>query len=278
VIKNQQGRIESAKTGGRDSDAALFSAPSIAPLLLISVRDRTEISCVLESGVDILDLKEPGDGPLAPVDRQLWQSAASEVDAWARERPRHHKPLLSAALGESEQAARIAADVPAAFAFAKVGPSGCRSPVRLQRTWDDVRRTLCGQVELVAVAYADWQQADCLPPEAVFEQAVRSGMRRCLIDTFVKDGSSTLQHLSWERLQAVVTMASEYGLWWALAGSIRREHLSQLSAHAITPDCIGLRGDVCDSDRTGKIDLERVRGWQLAVQQYRIDPRGIASH
>ena len=104
-------------------------------------------------------------------------------------------PGLSAALGEPSEASSCAGHLPARFDFAKAGPSGCDCPDRLRRTWTDVRSQLDERIELVGVAYADWQQAGCVAPEVVFELACEFGLRRCLLDTFHKDGSSSVDLL-----------------------------------------------------------------------------------
>ena len=127
--------------------------------LLVSVRDQDELLEVRKSAVKIIDLKEPRLGPLAPADEsfwriadQLWQQTSDETAF-----------LLSAALGEQEQAKRVATSLPGSFAFAKVGPSGCATPASLCALWDQIRQSLSETTELVAVAYADWKSANCLP-------------------------------------------------------------------------------------------------------------------
>lgn len=226
--------------------------------LLVSVRCRAEFDAILGAGVSIIDLKEPRNGALAPASLDLQQYAAQQAAG-------HSDVKISAAMGEAEQAGQIAARLPAPFAFAKVGPSGCSSPASLTRLWTQNRQRLNSKTELVAVAYADHTRADCLDPIAVLEQAVTAGFRRFLIDTFEKDGSSTLDHLPIDELRRLNRMAGAANMWWALAGSIRLEHVGQLSSDQVYPDCFGVRGDVCTTGRTSALSINRVLAWQEAL-------------
>ncbi|HBV63460.1 MAG TPA: hypothetical protein DEF45_10605 [Rhodopirellula sp.] len=225
--------------------------------LLVSVRDRDELLEVRNSAVKIIDLKEPRRGPLAPADVSLWHFA----DKLWRDSSGQSEGLLSAALGEQEQAREVAASLPATFAFAKVGPSDCATEARLSALWHEIRLVLRDSTELVAVAYADWNSANCPAPEAVFRLASQHGFKRCLIDTYQKDGRSTVDHLGYSKLKKLHQVARQQGLWWTLAGSIRIPVVDELQALGWMPDCFGVRGDVCSGTRTTKIAHELVQAW-----------------
>lgn len=229
------------------------------PKLLVSIRDRGELATVLESGVDIIDLKEPDRGPLAPADQELWFYAAS---VWERLGP---SSSLSAALGEQTDAIQVAGRLPGQFAFAKAGPSECRTEAAVGQLWQAVGERLDDQIELVAVAYADYQPARCPPPEEIFRLAACLGRKRCLIDTFVKDGRSTIDHLGANRLASLARLARAAGLWWTLAGSIRVSCVSPLREQAVLPDCFGVRGDVCHRGRQSTLASERLAVWKNAL-------------
>lgn len=225
--------------------------------LLVSVRDQDELLEVRKSAVKIIDLKEPRLGPLAPADEsfwriadQLWQQTSGETAF-----------LLSAALGEQEQAKRVATSLPGSFAFAKVGPSGCGTPANLCALWDQIRQSLSETTELVAVAYADWKSANCLPPDVIFRLAGAHGFKRCLIDTYKKDGKSTVDHLGYEVLNDLHQIVGQQRQWWTLAGSIRRPVVDELQDLGWLPDCFGIRGDVCLGTRTTRVDHDLVQAW-----------------
>lgn len=256
---NQPTLTKSVSTDQPNCQVDLPGQEPTIPKLLVSVRNRGELATVLAGGVDIIDLKDPVRGPLAPADAELWSYAAA---LWEELRP---SSTLSAALGERADAIQIASRLPSAFAFAKVGPSGCGSEDALGDLWAAVRRQLGGRVELVAVAYADFQAARSLPPGKIFQLAAAVGMQRCLIDTFIKDGRSTLDHLGVDSLASLANAAKETGLWWTLAGSINVNCVSLLRRHAVLPDCFGVRGDVCRQGRAGVLSSDRVKIWKESL-------------
>ena len=231
------------------------------PELLISVRSRDEFAIAVESNVNIVDLKEPRAGALAPSNRDLWDHAAKTF----RELENPHSILLSAALGEQTIAVRTASQLPLAFAFAKAGPSGCDSEAQLSNLWRGVRQQLAQPIELVAVAYADHANAKCLDAKSIFRLAKKLGFRRCLIDTFRKDGRSTLDHLGLPGISKLEDFARRSNLWWAIAGSIKSNCVETLSHSNIHPDCYGVRGDVCDDGRKGTLQRDRIQTWKQAL-------------
>jgi uncharacterized protein (UPF0264 family) len=135
--------------------------------------------------------------------------------------------------------------------------------------WGEVRESLNPNVELVAVAYADWNHADCLPPDTIFQLAAEAGLTRCLIDTWAKDGVSSLQILGESGIQALARTANDLRLRWILAGSIRVADLRVLAALKAIPDGFGVRGDVCGGTRTESLQADRVRAWREALEHLR---------
>ncbi len=251
--------------GATDRRAALSDAPSPAsPKLLVSVRDRNEMDMAIEAGADIVDFKEPRRGPLAPADRELWHHAASRWDRPVQS-DQERMPWLSAALGECEEANSIAHAVPFAFDFAKVGPSGCRNASRVIDLWAEIRCQLDDSIELVAVAYADWGVAGCPDPETLFDLASSQGFRRILIDTFQKDGRSTEDHIGTKGLVRLSRLACRHRLWWTLAGSVTASCVSKLAGHGVSPDCYGVRGDVCRNGRGGELCSDRIAEWKTVL-------------
>lgn len=232
------------------------------PALLISVRCERELADVLAADVDVVDFKEPSQGPLAPASVDLWNSAAI---VWQSIANLNARSKLSAALGESDQAASIASKLPPCFAFAKAGPSGCDTERSLRRLWSDVRRQLDPSVALVAVAYADHREAGCLSPMEIFRLAANAGMRHCLVDTFNKNGQSTIDHLGVDGLKQIQQFIHQSDLWWALAGSMQVGDVCRLHHHDIVPNCFGVRGDVCRRDRTGQLQTEKIEKWRQAL-------------
>jgi uncharacterized protein (UPF0264 family) len=248
-----------------------------SPTLLVSVRSEEEFNDAWIAGVPIIDWKEPRRGPLAPAAPELWRWAASSIEA-PSPADGERSPLsgyvsrLSAALGESDQACRVARSLPPVFSFGKAGPSGCESEHALKKLWSDVRAALDRSITLVAVAYADHQAARCPPVDQVFRLASDLGIQHCLLDTFQKDGRSTIDHLGLKRLRELQSLVESHRLWWALAGSLRVDDVDRLGQHGIAPHCFGVRGDVCDGDRNGRLSAARIATWQSTLNANRPTP------
>lgn len=225
----------------------------VAPGLLVSVRSLEEFRRVVDQPVDVLDFKEPQRGALAAADPQLWQQAAAEAPPTCR---------LSAALGEWDSATELAAQVPPPFAYAKAGPAGATSTAQLATVWAELRRRLPPNVELVAVAYADHQRAQCPQPEAILQAAADAGLRTWLVDTFDKTaGRDSLNWLGFERLRDIQRMAERTRSRWVLAGSISRQTAIDVVGQGVRPHLFGVRGDVCDGSRTGQLVPAKVGRW-----------------
>lgn len=230
---------------------------------LVSVRDLEELEQAVRFEIDIIDFKEPSaaatHGPLAPVSPKIWCSAVESIAKSERE------TMLSAALGEWQQGVAIAKHVPDQFTFAKIGPSECRNVSDLAEMWSQVREQLNDSIELVAVAYADAELANCPDVHSVMELACEFGIKRFLIDTFAKDGRTTIDILGHDRLATLAATARSLGMWWTLAGSITSDHVAELQEHGIQPNCIGVRGDVCDTERTGRLCDQRIKHWEKTL-------------
>jgi uncharacterized protein (UPF0264 family) len=245
------------------ADKRIDPVRAARPGLLVSVRSREELESIAGLSVDVIDFKEPRQGALAAASAKLWNDAADHFSGGFS--------LLSAALGEQDSAADLAASVPPRFAFAKAGPSGVQTTERLVRQWKRLRHLLPETVELVAVAYADHRNACCPEPEAIFSAASRAGLGTWLLDTHGKnDGRDSVAWMTVSRLKRLAAMAQESGSRWVLAGSIRSETALSLARHNVRPDWFGVRGDVCDGSRGGRLVVEKVAGWLDLVASLRV--------
>jgi (5-formylfuran-3-yl)methyl phosphate synthase len=240
----------------RHATSATSATPVRHPGLLVSVRSVEETAIVAGLDIAILDLKEPSAGALAPVAPHVWRAVASQ---WSSPIP------LSAALGEFEDAHSIAVMVPSSFTFAKMGPAGSGSIRELVRRWMLIREQLPSAVKMVAVAYADHEAADCPSPQEIFAAASQQNMKTWLVDTFKKNGQTTLDQLTAGELVSIALLAETTRSRWVLAGSMTTSTLAQLANTSVCPDWIGVRGDVCDHSRQGQIVERKVKNWLTAL-------------
>lgn len=227
--------------------------------LLVSVRSVAEAMAVAASPVEVIDLKEPHRGPLGACDPELWHRCGTECPydgAW------------SAALGESDSALQLADHVPGDFAFAKAGPSGLDSAEALGELWAAIRQRLAPTVALVAVAYADSAAARTLAPERVLAEALHHRLQTLLVDTFVKDGRTSLDHLGADRLRSLVAAATRSGCDIVLAGGVTVDTLPIFVSTG--PRRIGVRGGVCRGNRRSEIDPSAVAAWAARLKKLSI--------
>ena len=147
--------------------------------LLVSVRDGVEAQTALLGGVDIVDAKDPRHGPLGAVSAQVLRGIHASVAGRAR---------TSAALGDHSDpasaalAARMAGD--AGVDYGKMGFRGALSAVHLRRIAATAQRA-GSDMDLVLVAYADWDQVGAPEPVRVLEAAVAARAAGVLMDTVI---------------------------------------------------------------------------------------------
>ena len=184
-----------------------------------------------------------------------------------------HSPAVSvsAALGEAREwtDCSAASGLDRRLAYVKLGLSGLGQGINAIDRW----RTICGRIDAlsqkawpwIAVAYADWQLADCPSPEELIDAAAENCCVGVLFDTFGKDGCSLLDHLTSAKLRELVGRVQQGEMLSAIAGSLTIEHLPLLED--IPADVIAIRSAACYSaDRTASIDAARVTTFHSALR------------
>jgi uncharacterized protein (UPF0264 family) len=224
--------------------------------LLVSVRNASEAAAALAGGADIVDAKEPLNGPLGKVSPAALASIASAVGGGAP---------ISAALGDIGRddivsGAHAATSVGAAFV--KVGFAGMRG--RLDMAAEVLASAAGGSpAALVLVAYADYETAGAPSPEEVIALADRTNAGGVLIDTCNKRGPGVTGLMTAESLRTFVTRARAAGRTVAVAGSLSLEDLDRV--RDADADIAGVRGAACDGGRGGVVSAVRVRALRRAL-------------
>lgn len=198
----------------------------------------------MSGGATLIDIKEPGNGPLGRADRSVWSAVEAILPS--------HVPL-SLALGELGEADSLERSLPDRVSYAKLGLASAGAG--WIRKWNEIRSRLQSpHVNWVAVAYSDWERADAPNPGEVLDAAIADDdCGVILVDTFQKSGASRLD-LTW---RPWVEKARAGGLKVALAGGLTREAIDRL--RCLDPDWFAVRGSACkDGDRIGEIDRDQV--------------------
>jgi len=224
--------------------------------LLVSVRNAEEARIACRAGAAVVDVKEPARGGLGAADRGVWQRVVDAVGACT---------AVSVAAGELiEPAAVEQLAGTRGIRFAKLGLAGCAARSDWPRSWAQRLDRFPSGVRRVAVVYADWPRCGAPPPGEVVRQAARLQCSAVLFDTYDKDGSTLVDHLTLGELRRLAGDIRAAGMRLALAGSLTASHIPPLLR--LAPDLIAVRGAACRGGRIGRIDSVRVRRLVAIVQ------------
>jgi uncharacterized protein (UPF0264 family) len=225
--------------------------------LLISVRSADEVDAALAGGADLIDVKEPSRGALG--------MAEAEVVAAVVQKVKKRVPV-SAALGDWGPNALTEAHwhLELKLDYVKWGLAGYTPSPGWGEDLLDTRRELPAGMEMVAVAYADWEKAKSVPPAELVRFAKRFRFRAFLLDTYTKDGKSLLDFIKPAEIAELVESVQRVGIKAAIGGSLKPEQLKQLKG--IAPDWYAVRASACAAGkRDGVIDTARVKKWKEAI-------------
>ncbi len=222
--------------------------------LLVSVRDPAEAEAALAGGADLIDVKEPANGPLGRADPPIVDAVIRTVSGRAP---------ISAACGELEL---HPPPLPDGLAFVKFGLAGWRDR-DWAGAWEATRGRLPSGCAAVAVAYADWQRCAAPSPEQVAAVAVAESFGAVLIDTFEKNGRTLLDLLPIDVITAVTRQCQSAGIPVALAGSLGVAEFERL--RSVRPDWFAVRGAACPRGRGSSIDVSRVRQLKSELEPQR---------
>jgi uncharacterized protein (UPF0264 family) len=218
--------------------------------LLVSVRDAQETSDALAGGADWIDLKEPLRGPLGAVSPSIAKATLKTIGGCCR---------VSAALGEllNWEAGSELLTIPG-IDVVKLGLARCGQLGNWQSQWTAAFER-CAQFgkQLAAVIYADWQCAATPHPTEILGCAHRAGAQYLLVDTFDKQGLSSIAVLGRDSLEQLLPLAWERGMTTVLAGNLRVNDLTRVAGLPV--DIVAIRGAACGGERTSKLDPDKVR-------------------
>jgi uncharacterized protein (UPF0264 family) len=233
------------------------------PGLLVSVRNGQEASIAGRAGADLLDLKEPANGPLGRCDESVW------IDVARRTRGR---TPLSAALGEWHEWADLddfAVQVRLAclqgFRFAKIGPgrSARDGGEGLETTYRRLQELGPRGLGWIAVVYADCQRGESLDRNSILTMASKVGCAGVLIDTCDKS-----RPIFWDEGWArYVRRVRGENLLVALAGGLTPKSIRRIATWQ--PDWFAVRGAACrGGDRESSVSYRRVRALAAGSEKF----------
>lgn len=234
--------------------------------LLISPQNSKEAAEAIAGGADIIDVKNPHEGPLGAsfpwVIKEIKQLIPAGVE-------------LSCTLGEAPSlpgSMTLAAYGGAALGvnYVKAGLSGVKTLQEATDLLEAIVRAAkqCNpKVKVVAAGYADYQRANSIEPKLVVQAAVKAKADLAMLDTAIKDGKNLFDFQSTSQLTEFIKQAHANGLGAALAGSLQAQDLPVI--YRIGTDFAGLRGAACSNNNrdTGHVTRERVKQLVKIIRQ-----------
>lgn len=231
--------------------------------LLISIKGVDEASIALEGGADIIDVKEPLEGSLGAANPRVLSEVVEVVGGRAE---------VSAAAGDLQDAPNLASC--AALTLASLGAGyvklglhkvgSVQSGVKLVESVKQCLGAFGFDPKVAVVGYADYVRSGSLSPSQVLRVAMKSLADVFMLDTYIKDGKSSLSFVSLEQLARLFKQAHDGGLTVALAGSLSLSDVERVKP--VEPDILGFRGAACAGGRSGGLSLSRVRELRRAVK------------
>jgi uncharacterized protein (UPF0264 family) len=219
--------------------------------MLASVLNQREMTLAMETGCDIIDLKNPHAGALGALSYETIRTLTSFADGQCP---------ISATVGDlpadpqqMSQAVRKTGEC--GVDYVKIG---FFTEDNLQPCLDAIAE-LSQTYSLVAVLFAD--RAPMLTRLSLF---ARAGFKGVMLDTAGKGGGGLLDHLDLHSLGQFVEQAHDQGMFCGLAGSLRLEDIPQLLP--LDADYLGFRGALCEQDeRRAGVDAQRLQVVREAV-------------
>ena len=226
--------------------------------LLISPKNEAEAVEAAAGGADIIDVKNPDEGPLGAsfpwIIRRIRQvtPANVEVSCTVGEAPNLPGSMALASLG----AASTGVDYIKAGLF---GLKTAEKAVYLMRNVTQAAKEYNPAINVVVSGYADASRVGTVDPMQVPKIAYEAKADVAMLDTAIKDGKNLFIFLTKPQLSRFVDEAHGYGLKASLAGSLQKENLPEV--YALGADIAGVRGAACTlSDRVnGQITREKVQ-------------------
>lgn len=217
--------------------------------VLVSLKDATEARNAAALGLDLVDFKDPSQGPMGGLNPSDLQTAVNCLG---------DNQKVSAACGELLDLIKSPRNFCPGVDYYKVGLSG--TDLGDTTHWLELLTRMANALanqglpsRLVPVFYADRDKASSPNLREGIQLVLENGFGMVLIDTWDKNASNLLDVLSMGELLKLQDLVRDCQGQLALAGSLTLECCTSLLREGIRPDWFGFRGAVCIGGRRGGI-------------------------
>jgi uncharacterized protein (UPF0264 family) len=212
--------------------------------MLASVNSLEEARLIINTTVDIIDLKQPEQGALGALPIAMVKTIVNEVN---------HKKPVSATVGDLPMQAELVFNAVKAMAetgvdYIKIGffPGG---------DWHGTLSKLAeitGQHKLIAVLFADTN-----PDINTIKFLKQAGFYGVMLDTMDKANGSLSQVMTRIEIKNFIATARSADLICGLAGSLKQSDIAELKK--LGADYLGFRGALCKKqNRTAELDIDSI--------------------
>ncbi len=213
--------------------------------MLASVNGLKEAKLILNTTIDIIDLKQPEQGALGALSTEDVSIIVNAVN--------HQKPV-SATVGDLPMQADIV--YKAVKAMAETGVDYIKIGFFPGGNWQDTISSLSSISQqghkLIAVLFADTN-----PDINTIESFKQAGFYGVMLDTMNKTNGSLLQVMDITDIKQFVSQAKSAQLLCGLAGSLKQQDITELIS--LNADYLGFRGALCRKNiRTSELDIDAI--------------------
>lgn len=238
----------------------------LKPKLLVSIRTADELSEAIEGGADIIDIKDPSIGSLGLPPLDVVFSIMNIISESSKE--------ISVAIGDIKDYSHSLSYIAYTLSSLNV------NYIKIGMEMNDYSKALyivsqikkiityCNsRTNIVLVSYADWKNIGALEPLEIIKIAKMAKAWGVMIDTRIKNSRSTFDHISLQYLNEFVTNAHENGLYTAIAGGLKVEHIP--TCIDLGFDVIGVRTAACSSGtRLGRVSKEAIHALKREIERH----------
>jgi len=213
--------------------------------MLASVNSLQEARLILNTSVDIIDLKQPEQGALGALSTDTVKEIVAEVN--------QQKPV-SATVGDLPMQADLVFD--AVKAMAKTGVDYIKIGFFPGGDWQGTITRLSditqGGDKLIAVLFAD-----TAPDINTINHLKQAGFCGVMLDTMDKNKGSLSEVMANSEIKQFVDQAKSAQLLCGLAGSLKQQDIAELLK--LDADYLGFRGALCQKhNRTAELDISLI--------------------
>ena len=210
--------------------------------ILASIKNISEAKILIDTEIDIIDLKDPSNGALGKLENNDIKDIISFIDK---------KKLTSSTIGDLPNNKDLISEIVRELSntdvdFIKIGV--------YENNYINTLSKIKSCKKLIAVFFAD----KFLPTNEEILILKKSGFSGVMIDTSNKNSGNLFNHVSDIDVHNFILNAKNLNLLTGIAGSINSSHINQIVK--LNPNYMGFRGALCEDKkmRSSKISATNV--------------------